>query len=371
MKNAIINWDEISIMQGKSKFILLYLVFTSIINSTANISGHQSQNGTIKVGIDINFAPYEWAEDCSVFGFNVDLITLLAEKAGYSVEFYPTLWSNILEGVENGTLDVFFGQPQSNHPDFIFSSQYLDVYANMFTQYVTTDIDTLNDLAYRTVSVGRDYPTHLYLMEQVPNAILIPVDTVQQGIDLLVNREVFVFFGATHASQYYIQSRDITHLKIIGDPIDMGSMNIGLSKNNTELLTELNNALETIQSNGEFNEIYEQWFGKPLPRTTVFFLPPWLVPAIIGLSLIVPALFWRNRQLIQAKHKVNQAYIKINKLSGLIPICPNCKNVRDDKGFWEQVETFVRDHSEAEFSHGICPECMESLYGDYIEKMES
>lgn len=51
-------------------------------------------------------------------------------------------------------------------------------------------------------------------------------------------------------------------------------------------------------------------------------------------------------------------------LKGIIPICSNCKNVRSDKGFWERVEKYVQRHSEAEFSHGICPECSEKLYGD-------
>jgi hypothetical protein len=51
-------------------------------------------------------------------------------------------------------------------------------------------------------------------------------------------------------------------------------------------------------------------------------------------------------------------------LTGFLPICASCKKIRDDKGYWEQVEVYIRDHSEAEFSHGICPECMKKLYPD-------
>jgi hypothetical protein len=53
----------------------------------------------------------------------------------------------------------------------------------------------------------------------------------------------------------------------------------------------------------------------------------------------------------------------IKSLKGLIPICASCKNVRDDEGYWTQVELYIRDRSEAEFSHGICPACAEKLYG--------
>jgi PAS domain S-box-containing protein len=57
---------------------------------------------------------------------------------------------------------------------------------------------------------------------------------------------------------------------------------------------------------------------------------------------------------------------EIKTLRGLVPICAHCKNVRDDSGFWQQVEDYVRQRTEAEFSHGICPDCFEKHYGDFI-----
>ncbi|RPI37215.1 MAG: hypothetical protein EHM54_03720 [Nitrospiraceae bacterium] len=55
---------------------------------------------------------------------------------------------------------------------------------------------------------------------------------------------------------------------------------------------------------------------------------------------------------------------KVKLLSGFIPICASCKKIRDDKGYWNQIETYIRDHSEAEFSHGICPECSKKYYSE-------
>jgi hypothetical protein len=49
-------------------------------------------------------------------------------------------------------------------------------------------------------------------------------------------------------------------------------------------------------------------------------------------------------------------------LRGLLPICASCKKIRDDQGYWTQMEGYIRDHSEADFSHGICPECAKKLY---------
>ena len=58
------------------------------------------------------------------------------------------------------------------------------------------------------------------------------------------------------------------------------------------------------------------------------------------------------------------AQSKIKILNGFLPICSHCKKIRDDKGYWNQIESYIRDHSEAEFTHGICPVCAKELYPD-------
>jgi two-component system CheB/CheR fusion protein len=63
-----------------------------------------------------------------------------------------------------------------------------------------------------------------------------------------------------------------------------------------------------------------------------------------------------------------EALSKVKKLTGMLPICSSCKKIRNDKGYWEQIDAYIKDHSEAEFSHGICPECAVNLYPEYFEK---
>ena len=66
--------------------------------------------------------------------------------------------------------------------------------------------------------------------------------------------------------------------------------------------------------------------------------------------------------------ELREALDNIKTLRGLVPICANCKKIRDDKGYWQQVEVYVRDHSEATFTHGLCPECAKLLFPDYKKK---
>lgn len=62
--------------------------------------------------------------------------------------------------------------------------------------------------------------------------------------------------------------------------------------------------------------------------------------------------------------KLRKALDEVKTLSGLIPICAQCKKVRDDKGYWNQIESYIHAHSGADFSHGICPDCARELYPD-------
>lgn len=64
--------------------------------------------------------------------------------------------------------------------------------------------------------------------------------------------------------------------------------------------------------------------------------------------------------------QLKKSLAKVKQLSGMLPICASCKKIRDDRGYWRQIEAYIRDHSEAEFSHGICPECMKKLYPELL-----
>ncbi len=95
---------------------------------------------------------------------------------------------------------------------------------------------------------------------------------------------------------------------------------------------------------------------------------------VIGASTIAYDVTERKRMEAERTHLIshlNDMLSKVKTLSGLLPICASCKNIRDDHGYWQKVETFVREHSSAEFSHSICPECMDRLYPEYAPHLHS
>lgn len=81
-----------------------------------------------------------------------------------------------------------------------------------------------------------------------------------------------------------------------------------------------------------------------------------------------------KEQLEQLVHsrtaQLGEALERVKTLSGFLPICASCKKVRDDTGYWTQVEAYLREHSEIEFSHGLCPDCIRKLYPDFPRNVE-
>jgi MASE6 len=69
--------------------------------------------------------------------------------------------------------------------------------------------------------------------------------------------------------------------------------------------------------------------------------------------------------------KLEEALTQVKALSGLLPICAACKKIRDDQGYWNQIESYIHAHSEARFSHGICPDCLHELYPEEADAADS
>lgn len=93
------------------------------------------------------------------------------------------------------------------------------------------------------------------------------------------------------------------------------------------------------------------------------------VIALLGITRNITG----NKVLEQQKDaliiSLKAALAKVKTLSGLLPICSSCKQIRDDKGYWNQIDSYIRDHSEAEFTHSLCPECAKKMYPEFYKKL--
>jgi phosphoserine phosphatase RsbU/P len=69
--------------------------------------------------------------------------------------------------------------------------------------------------------------------------------------------------------------------------------------------------------------------------------------------------------------ELEQALARVQRLQGLLPICAYCKSIRDDKDYWHQVDAYLKEHSGVQFTHGVCPTCLQRLLRDFRESRES
>lgn len=90
---------------------------------------------------------------------------------------------------------------------------------------------------------------------------------------------------------------------------------------------------------------------------------------LVSLVTLMLLLYFHQRDLREEREsliaELRDALSKVKTLTGLLPICASCKKIRDDTGYWEQIEQYVSDHTEAAFTHSICPECVKKLYPEF------
>jgi hypothetical protein len=125
--------------------------------------------------------------------------------------------------------------------------------------------------------------------------------------------------------------------------------------------------IDLLESILEFAHAHESWEIDELLTMAIF---------LTGALAVYTLRRWTeadraHRDLQETHATLQKALSEIKVLRGFIPICANCKRVRDDTGYWEQVEAYVSRHTEAMFSHGICPDCMQKLYPDYAAGLKS
>ncbi len=92
------------------------------------------------------------------------------------------------------------------------------------------------------------------------------------------------------------------------------------------------------------------------------------VERFVGMSYNIDARKKAENEREEIINRLQSALAEIKTLRGIVPICASCKKIRDDQGFWNQVEAYVAQHTEASFSHSLCPDCFRTLYPEMADR---
>jgi hypothetical protein len=127
-----------------------------------------------------------------------------------------------------------------------------------------------------------------------------------------------------------------------------------------------------VMKEKEFSGAFEVYVKvtDQMQRVKALFWRSYIIFPLVVCVLLILVIVFSFRMDKAAKERENiilelqDALAEVITLRGIIPICASCKKVRDDKGYWNQIEAYIRDRSEIDFSHSICPECAKRLYPD-------
>lgn len=110
----------------------------------------------------------------------------------------------------------------------------------------------------------------------------------------------------------------------------------------------------------------DDFISKPIDKTELLVR----VKSMLRVKSYYDALQESERKYKKIASDLRKSMARIKILSGMLPICAKCKKIRDDKGYWNQIESYIHRHSEAEFSHSVCPDCARKLYPELYENNE-
>lgn len=274
----------------------------------------------IRLGIDRDFAPYEWVNHEGVYlGLAAEYMRLLESRLGIRFEIIADKpWYEIQAMAERGELDLLsclnsspervqyldFTQPYVNNPIVIINAK-----GNGYT-------GTLNKLTGKTVAIERGYFTHEYLASNHPEINLLVVDSTDEALQKVNTGEADAYVGDAAYANYAIKQADMINLQFAGQTNQTSSYRIGIHKSIPELHSIINRALNSI-SPEERTAIENNWLG--LNVTTGI-----STATIIKISVAIALLFllfsyWIHR-LRHAKSALQQSQTKLQSIIDASPI---------------------------------------------------
>ena len=233
--------------------------------NSAAPAGSGSGSKVLKVGSSIDFAPFEFQDETQkdYQGFDMDLIRAVGKELGYEVEIQNIGFDGLIPALEAKNIDVIISGVTINEErkaKVLFSDPYYQSGLSMIVREDNSDIHTFQDLKGKKVAVqlGTTSAAAVRKIEGVDiKEFNTPPDCFMElktgGADVVVNDRP--------VNDYYITKSGATGVKGLPDLLTAEDYGIAMNKNNKELQEKVNGALKKLKENGEYQKIYDKWFG--------------------------------------------------------------------------------------------------------------
>jgi len=270
--------------------------------------------GNLLFGGDSNYPPYEYIDESgNITGFNVELARAIAKVTGLEIEIRLDEWGKIRSDFDDGKLDGLLGMavtPQRAE-QFDFSVPHNTLYMTLFFRKGTKKPDSESDLHNKAIVVQRGGVMHDYLLEKHITDQIITVEAPLEGLKLLSKGVGYYGIFGKYQALYLIKEYNLKNLAFSDWVIYERDYAFAVQKDNVALLNKLNKGLLLLIKNGEYNKLYEKWFG-PLDWKAVYGgrIVKILYYAFVILALVTLLIFFWSWFL---KKKVKQRTLDLNE----------------------------------------------------------
>lgn len=406
-------WVSWSILLGGMCLCALAMLFIGFLRertatATVQLEPEERQwleqhDGAIRIVADPLYPPLDFVRpDGMQDGIAEDLFRLLELRL--DVHFRRvnvSSWNDLLRMAENRELDVIkcANRTPNRERYMLFTENYTDFPINIIVRNDNPRDLVLSDLVGMRVAFTEGYSVQEYLARNGAGLRLVPVKNDSIALQKVAAGEVYAALCDLPTATYLIRQLALPNLRIAGELDHHYRLGIASRKDWPILNRILMKGLNSI-SEKEKNELFARWVRleyEPFYRGRLFTL----LLALCGTLLvgIVCMVVWdrtlrnqvrsrtlelneykdrlellveeRTRDLQNTNVQLRDALGKVKTLSGFLPICAGCKKIREDSGYWSQIEDYIESHSEAEFSHGFCPDCAKRYYPGHADKIDS
>lgn len=219
----------------------------------------------LRVGSETTYPPFEFSEGEKYVGFDVELTEALAKQMGYKWEFRSMGFDALIPALQSNQIDVAAAAMDVT-PERAKQVDFTKVYFDD-TGYVVlvrkeeTAIKGLDDLTGKTIGVQVGTKP-VEIASAVSDAEVRQFDANTQSFLELTHGNIDAVIIDKAVGMYYLNQGAGKDLKMVGDAVDKAEMVMAVKKGNTQLQSDLNKALDELKANGEYQKIYEKWFGK-------------------------------------------------------------------------------------------------------------
>ncbi|TGD12994.1 amino acid ABC transporter substrate-binding protein [Brevibacterium sp. S111] len=217
---------------------------------------------------DTSFVPFEFKEDGKYVGFDIDLITAVADEAGFELKQEVTNFDGIIPGLQTGSFDLAVAGisiTDERKQTIDFSDPYYKSGLILGVPTDNDDIKSIDDLDGKTVATRLGSTSAAYIDENIDGAEAKTYEQLDQAYLAVESGSADAVLYDQPNVAYYIRTEGEDKLKMVGDLLEAQDYGIAISKDNPNLVKAVDEALATIKENGKYAEMYKEWFGEEPP----------------------------------------------------------------------------------------------------------